>query len=386
MKICIINNIYSDSNKSSGSERIAKHMAEELTRQGHNVFIIATGNNTSHDAAKRIYRIKSVFGRLPGMPMAIRLIWHWWDAVNLVSYFKIRKILSREKPDITISHNLKGLGLVSARAIRSYGGQHIHILHDLQLIYPSGLLYWGREGVLRLPWSRLYGFISRICVGSPVKVIAPSSWLLDLHRKAGFFRKAKHAVVLNPIMVDTGDSISASKTSYSEFAFLYVGQINNAKGVDILLDAYEVARKGIAARIKLVIIGYGERKKEWQTKYEQREDISIPEEPSHQDVLAAMYATDCLVVPSRCYENSPTVIYEAAGTGLPVIAANIGGIPELISVFGGKLFTPDNSKDLANAMLWAYDNRLDMINAARLAMDKIGEYNTRRYLKSLLSA
>jgi glycosyltransferase involved in cell wall biosynthesis len=39
---------------------------------------------------------------------------------------------------------------------------------------------------------------------------------------------------------------------------------------------------------------------------------------------------DALVVPSRWYENSPTVIYEAYHAGLPVIATHLGGMAELV--------------------------------------------------------
>jgi len=39
---------------------------------------------------------------------------------------------------------------------------------------------------------------------------------------------------------------------------------------------------------------------------------------------------DVLVVPSLCYENSPAVIYEILSMGIPVMAADIGGVAELI--------------------------------------------------------
>jgi glycosyltransferase involved in cell wall biosynthesis len=48
------------------------------------------------------------------------------------------------------------------------------------------------------------------------------------------------------------------------------------------------------------------------------------------EVKKIMKAADCLVVPSLCYENYPTVILEARGVLLPVIGSNFGGIKEMI--------------------------------------------------------
>ena len=59
-----------------------------------------------------------------------------------------------------------------------------------------------------------------------------------------------------------------------------------------------------------------------------------------------MQENNLLIVPSLCYENSPVVIFEAMGQGLPVLASNIGGIPEIIKKNGGFLFEPGNEKEL----------------------------------------
>ncbi|NIP32474.1 glycosyltransferase family 4 protein, partial [Candidatus Saccharibacteria bacterium] len=36
--------------------------------------------------------------------------------------------------------------------------------------------------------------------------------------------------------------------------------------------------------------------------------------------------TDLTIVPSLVYENSPAVVYESLGAGVPVLAARIGGV------------------------------------------------------------
>lgn len=64
-----------------------------------------------------------------------------------------------------------------------------------------------------------------------------------------------------------------------------------------------------------------------------------------RDVLDGL---DVLIVPSLCYENTPTVIYEALAHGIPVIAANQGGMKELVETYrGGWLFPRGDARALA---------------------------------------
>lgn len=71
--------------------------------------------------------------------------------------------------------------------------------------------------------------------------------------------------------------------------------------------------------------------------------------PFDRDRLADVYASiDVLVVPSLWLENSPLVIHEAFMSGLPVIAARIGGMPDLIrDGIDGRLYSPTSSTELA---------------------------------------
>ena len=67
---------------------------------------------------------------------------------------------------------------------------------------------------------------------------------------------------------------------------------------------------------------------------------------------------DAVVLPSICYENSPTVIYEAFLIGVPVIASRIGGIPELVEDgVSGLLVAPGNTEELVAAMHRIHNER-----------------------------
>jgi GT2 family glycosyltransferase/glycosyltransferase involved in cell wall biosynthesis len=87
---------------------------------------------------------------------------------------------------------------------------------------------------------------------------------------------------------------------------------------------------------------------------------------AQEAVPAALAALDALVVPSIWPENSPLVIHEAFLAGVPVIAARIGGIPELVTDgTNGLLFSPGDVDDLSRLLstLLAEPALLDTLRA-----------------------
>ncbi len=71
---------------------------------------------------------------------------------------------------------------------------------------------------------------------------------------------------------------------------------------------------------------------------------------------ALLHAADAFVLPSRALasgrtEGAPTALIEAMARGLPVIASNVGGIPELVrSEHSGLLFDPEDARALVHAV------------------------------------
>jgi glycosyltransferase involved in cell wall biosynthesis len=85
------------------------------------------------------------------------------------------------------------------------------------------------------------------------------------------------------------------------------------------------------------------------------------------DVIALMKNARVLIFPSICYENAPLTILEAFACGVPVIASNLGSIPEFVEDHRtGLLFRPGDSEDLAQKVRWAFDNpeRMQEMRAA----------------------
>ena len=99
-----------------------------------------------------------------------------------------------------------------------------------------------------------------------------------------------------------------------------------------------------------------------------REKVQFRGEIPYEGVAAEMQEADCLVLFSDI-ENSPCVIGEALCCGLPVIATNTGGIPELVDKQNGILVEPRNEPALAAAMedMLKHRGRYDREQVAREA-------------------
>lgn len=72
-----------------------------------------------------------------------------------------------------------------------------------------------------------------------------------------------------------------------------------------------------------------------------------------------MNAADVFAL-SSLSEGNPTVIFEALGTGTPVVATSVGGVPEVITSSDyGILVKPGNSKELAAKIIEALEMKWD---------------------------
>ena len=333
MKIGLINNLYKPYNR-GGAERIVELMAEELRQLGQTVFIISTRPKIKKDTEESgVYYLESGYGNLSKWPYPRRLLWQIGNLINLKKYHQVSKILKKEQPELVVSHNLMGLGLLIPVAIKKSKARHIQILHDIQLLHPSGLMYFGQEKIINSALARIYQTVTASMFSLETIIISPSKWLLNLHTSCGLFKNNKKIVIANPF---SGGKLSTSRSKN----FIFVGQLEYHKGLDLFVAA--------AARFidyNFLVVGDGSLKDITETN-----NLKLLGRKDPESVSQLLSDSLAVIIPSRCYENSPTVIYEAAAVGTPVIAANLGGIPELIDRFGGLLFEPDSLDSLVMAL------------------------------------
>lgn len=132
---------------------------------------------------------------------------------------------------------------------------------------------------------------------------------------------------------------------------LFVGNLAAVKGVDrLILACQQLHEDGVD--FQAAIIGQGELRQHLESQLAGqscRDRVkfygSIP-----QDRLPDWYrAADVFVLPSYS-EGVPNVLLEASACGLPYVASDVGGIPEIAHRGHGTLATPGNVQAFANAI------------------------------------
>ncbi len=351
MKAAVISGLF-EPYAVGGAEAVAAADAHELRRRGDDVFVITSGpwrgfgslrpHVESRDGL-RVYRFFPLnimhYPRMFSRPFWVRAIWHALDMFNLHAFFVVRAILRRERPDVVKTHNVKGVGWLTWPAIRSLGIRCEHREHGITFLEPSSLLTVGAEARLDDRFHRAYQAVGRALVGSPARVVFGSQWLMAQVTARGFFPRSQREAAPNPLPAVRGRPIP--RRPGEPLRLLYAGQLEAHKGVVFLIDALQ---SGIGRPFVLRLAGDGSRREILARRIDGDPRFALLGFLAHDDLMRQFRESDCLIVPSLCYENAPSVIDLARAMGLRVAASRLGGIPEMVAE--GELFPPGDAPAL----------------------------------------
>jgi len=213
-----------------------------------------------------------------------------------------------------------------------------------------------------------------ICVSEMVKK-ALIDWLPEVTSKTIVIRNATPVYDLK------------IKEQSNGYDVLFVGRLERAKGVDILLESIKLLKSKYRRSLKIGLVGSGSLEKKLKTTAEK---LKISENVEflgiRKDIDTLMQKSKIFVLPSR-WEGLPMVILEAMASGIPIVATKVGGIPEIIEDGkDGILVEPENPEELAKAILRLLSDvnlrSLISLNAYKKVKE---EYSIERYIRDLLN-
>jgi glycosyltransferase involved in cell wall biosynthesis len=120
-----------------------------------------------------------------------------------------------------------------------------------------------------------------------------------------------------------------------------------SKGIENLIEAIARVRH-IAPNVLLNIIGSGPLRGELEQRIASRglgEHVRLLGRVSDDDLPLAYRASDLVVVPSVAFEGFGLVVVEALACGTPVLATNVGGLPEVLGGLDPRLILPGSDVD-----------------------------------------
>ena len=337
-------------------------LARGQAARGHRVGIVADASIGGVRAEAAFAALDLALG-LTRVPMSRHI-----GASDVAAQRHVARRAAEIDADVLHGHGAKGgayARLVPAgRAIRVYTPHGGSLHYDRRS--PVGLMYLALERML-MARTELFLFESRFGRDAfAAKIGAPASLTRVVH---------------NGVAMDEFAAVTPANDASD---VVFVGELRALKGVDVLLDALaRLARDGRAA--SATIVGDGPDAAALRA---QAERLALPAVrfAGPMPARAAFALGRYLVVPSRA-ESLPYIVLEAAAAGIPLIATNVGGIPEVFGPQADRLVPPADAAALAHAVAATASDMTAARNQALTLRTRVqAEFSADAMTESVLAA
>jgi glycosyltransferase involved in cell wall biosynthesis len=325
-------------------------LANGQADRGHQVGIIAdslTGGERADTALAEI---------APRLALGVhRIAIHRepWPTDVLV-WLRFRQLMSKLKPDILHGHGAKAGAFVRLKSDKS-DTIRIYTPHGGSLHYPLNTLK-----------GAVYSRLERSLMDNTDLFLFESAFARDAYQRMIGSPKGLVRCVFNGVTADEFDPVPKADDATD---IVYVGEFRHIKGADILIDA--VARLHADGKpVTLTLAGDGE---EMPALKAQIERLGLSHSVRFIGHVKARYGFSkgrLLVVPSRG-DSMPYVVIEAGAAGIPMVAANVGGIPEIFGEYNDALFAPNLATAMADAIEIAMEDPDGALARAKALRERI---------------
>jgi len=211
-------------------------------------------------------------------------------------------------------------------------------------------------------------------------VVGISSHILNQHRYRGYFKKSQtQKVIYNAYKKHCPGTHDVQGRKPLRVG--YLGQLKPAKGIELLLRTFASLP---AKEYKLLIGGKGPEKFVHYLK--DRYNLQNIRFLGFVDPDTFFANIDLLIIPSFWHEPLGRTILEAYTHGVPVVASDRGGIPEIVDVGKtGFIFNPDHPDSLITLIVKIKKNPDLLYRMGKFAEKKslvfLPEYSLSQYVK-----
>ena len=377
-----------------GADRYFLALSDLLERHGHQVLKFCMQHPDNLPSREQKYFVSHTDFKARDLGTGLRLASRVLYSQEAARRFEA--LIQAEKPDIIHIHNIYHQISPSILPVaKKYGIPVVYHLHDYKLLSPNYKFFSHGQidniGLKGDYWRCVTTKCFKDSYLASLLVTLEMYWhhrVLKIYQKnidyfispSNFMRQKMIAggwpgenIAVVPPFVDT----SHQKPYYTPGDYLlFFGRLDSEKGVDILLEAMAKVNNPIP----LMIVGSGP---EHQKLVELTDRLGLHhlvhfQGPKKGKELTKLIAGAYLVVvPSCWYEVFGLVALEAAALGKTVLAANIGGLPELInSRHNGLLYTYNSANDLATKLQWSLANPATIKDFGQAARQTAEHYYT----------
>lgn len=392
MKILMVNKFHY---LKGGSEKYYFGLAKLLKDHGHEIafFSMEDEKNIHTDCAEYFTKKLDTNNKL--------------NAINIIyskeNEKRMKEVLEEFRPDIVHLNNFqRQLSSSIIKPIKKRNIPIVYTAHDLQAICPAILMLDGNKNICEdciknkyincirkrcIKFSKLKSILGvieakyydnkKIYTKKINAIITPSEFLKDKLVKKGIDEKLI-SVIHNFIDIENE---GMKDKGYA----LYLGRLSIEKGIINLVKAFKNIQNH-----KLIIAGTGVEKeniKKYIDDNKMNDKVELVGFLQQNEMNKYIKNAKFVVVPSICYENFPYSILEAQMMEKPVIAANLGGIPEFIkNEENGLLYKHDDIHELTKKIqiLFEDDILLHKLQENIRKIDKY-QYSKENYYNSIIN-
>lgn len=271
---------------------------------------------------------------------------------------KLMNIVQANDIDLIHAHFLSPPGLIALLTSKITKVPYCVTLHgsDIFISYKNKILQPLFKSILQ---NALAVFV----VSEAVKKEALKITGINIENKIQITYNSVDLVRFSP----NNKGILKKEMSITKPIILFVGNLVYQKGVEYLIKAKKLMKNDC----ELVIVGDG-------PLYNNLKDLSKNIKSIHflgsrTDIEYLIPDSEFLVLPSIS-ESFGIVSLEAMACGKPVIASDVGGIPEIVTEDVGLLVKPKDSLDLAEKMDYLLENPDICDDLGKNAIEKVKKY------------
>jgi len=387
MKVTLINNLYAPY-QSGGAEISVETLARGLASRG-----VFTSVITLHDSPELVKDTQGgvdvwrlplrnfywPFGKNQHKP-ASRFAWHLRDTYNSLAAQDVHDLLKKLSPDAVHTNNLAGFSVSAWHAASELGIPIAHTARDYYLLHPNSTLFKnGANQSATALAARAWSIKKKETSRRVAHFIGISQHIADVHTRNGYFTRASHEVIHNSVAMPPAKA-RERQLKQGQTIYGYIGRLDPSKGVEVAIQAMRIHPDAA-----LLIAGSGEDSYVNELKLTAPPNVTFL---GKQDPAVFLQQVDFLLAPSLWQEPLGRVILEAYSQAVPVLAAQTGGIVDVVDHgVTGMLFstkTHDQKDSLSSAMTSI--QQMDYPTLSKSALLKSGEFSdeviSEAYLRS----
>lgn len=303
--------------------------------------------------------------------LAARMLWSREAAAGMA------EVIEQFRPDVVHLHNVYHQLSPSVLApVARRGVPAVMTLHDYKLACPTYQLLDSNPagGPPRPCTACVTGGVRqaalRACRSGSTSASAAAAVELGLHRRFGAYDAVGSFICPSRFMMrtmvgagvypermrvlDNFTTQHAATRSGPGDDLVYFGRLSHEKGVDTLLDAFRIVAGSLgSAAPTLHIAGEGPSSDDLRRQAATiAGDVKFHGRIGKPEIDGLLSKARTSVVPSRWHENQPLSVLESLAAGVPVVATDMGGLPEVIRHgVNGLIVQPDSATSLAGALL-----------------------------------